>query len=158
MKIWTRDQMNMFLDSVKEDRLFALWRLACRTGMRRGELAGLRWADVDLDAGELSVRQNLVIVGTTATIQEPKTPAPMTAQSKRSGKRDASLGFKRSPIHQVRRRYIFDSQSEGLEDQNLLGRGASPNMIRHYLAKFRCNVLRCETALLDTEEHVAGLA
>src|SRR5207247_4710801 len=74
MKSRTREQMNMFLDSVKEDRLFALWRLACRTEMRRGELAGLRWADVDLDAGELSVRQNLVIVGTTATIQEPKTP------------------------------------------------------------------------------------
>ena len=71
--IWTKDEMNTFLDSVREDRLFALWRLACRSGMRRGELAGLRWADVDLDAGELSVKQHLVIVGTTATIQEPKT-------------------------------------------------------------------------------------
>jgi integrase len=73
MQIWTRDEMNAFLASVEGDRLFALWRLACRTGARRGELAGLRWEDIDFDAGEMSIRQSLVIVGTQARFQPPKT-------------------------------------------------------------------------------------
>ena len=32
------------------------------TGMRRGEVLGLRWADIDLDAARLSIRQALVAV------------------------------------------------------------------------------------------------
>ncbi len=73
MNVWTKEEMKTFLDATVGDRLFALWRLACRTGMRRGELAGLRWLDLDFDAAELSVRQSLVIVGTAATFQPPKT-------------------------------------------------------------------------------------
>ncbi len=41
------------------DDLEALWRLAIKTGMRRGELLGLKWADVDFDASALSVRRSL---------------------------------------------------------------------------------------------------
>ena len=41
------------------DRLAALWRLAVTLGLRRGEVLGLRWEDVDLDAGEVRVRRNL---------------------------------------------------------------------------------------------------
>ena len=35
--------------------------LAISTGLRQGELLGLKWADVDLDAGKLSVRRSLTI-------------------------------------------------------------------------------------------------
>jgi integrase len=38
---WTAGEVSRFLEVVADDRLFALWRLAATTGMRRGELAGL---------------------------------------------------------------------------------------------------------------------
>jgi integrase len=58
---------------VREDDLYAFWLLVTTTGMRRGELAGLRWADVDLEAGRLSVRQPRVVVANMPQASEPKT-------------------------------------------------------------------------------------
>ncbi|BBC35733.1 Integrase [Streptomyces graminofaciens] len=43
----------------KTDRLHALYELALRTGLRKGELLGLRWEDLDLDAGTASIRRSL---------------------------------------------------------------------------------------------------
>ena len=43
------------------------------TGMRRGELLGLRWLDVDLDGARLSIRQNLTLAGGRVTTGTPKT-------------------------------------------------------------------------------------
>jgi integrase len=70
---WTADVLRRFLDHVRDDRLFSAWRLAASTGLRRGELLGLRWQDVDLDAGRVSVRQTLTTVGNKAAFGEPKT-------------------------------------------------------------------------------------
>lgn len=44
---------------VRGDRLEALWTLALVTGLREGELLGLRWDDIDLQRGELQVRGTL---------------------------------------------------------------------------------------------------
>lgn len=43
-------------------------------GLRRGELLGLKWSDVDWAKSKLSVIRNRVLVGTTTVIKEPKTP------------------------------------------------------------------------------------
>ena len=43
------------------------------TGMRRGEALGLRWEDVDLEAGRLSVRRALIPNGKVVVVSEPKT-------------------------------------------------------------------------------------
>ena len=58
MTAWSEEQAAAFLDSVSGERLFPLWRLALATGMRRGELCGLRWRDVDLDSGDGDDRQH----------------------------------------------------------------------------------------------------
>ena len=50
---FTPEQARCFLEAVKGDRLEALYILALTTGMREGELFGLRWADVNLAAGSL---------------------------------------------------------------------------------------------------------
>ena len=52
-----------------------LFELALRTGLRRGELLGLQWADIDLDGGHLSVRRTLARVKGGMTFQPPKTEA-----------------------------------------------------------------------------------
>ena len=49
-------QARALLDAARGDHLEALYVLAVHTGMRQGELLGLRWDDVDLDAGVLRVR------------------------------------------------------------------------------------------------------
>ena len=53
--MWTEAEAGAFLAFVAGDRLFPLWRLALATGLRRGELAGLRWRYVDLTEGKLTV-------------------------------------------------------------------------------------------------------
>jgi len=53
----TPEQANAFLDAARGDRLYALFVVALATGMRMGEMLGLRWRDVDLDAGSIWVQR-----------------------------------------------------------------------------------------------------
>jgi len=63
------------LRGVEHDPLYALWHLAALTGLRRGELLGLKWIDIDLDARELAVtRQRIEITGEIID-SSPKTAA-----------------------------------------------------------------------------------
>lgn len=74
---WTAEQTGAFLRGVNGDRLRALWALLATTGMRRGEALGLHWEDVDLDAGTVTIRRALVVVGYEMQTSEPKTAAGM---------------------------------------------------------------------------------
>jgi integrase len=82
MQVWTPEQLRAFLARARHDRLYALWLLVATTGMRRAELAGLRWVDVDLDAARLSPRRPRVVVNYAVHESEPKT---------RMGKRSLAL-------------------------------------------------------------------
>jgi integrase len=73
MRVWSPEQLRAFLDQVQDDRLYAAWLLLATTGMRRGEVAGLRWVDVDLDAGRVSPRRPRVVVNHEVLVSEPKT-------------------------------------------------------------------------------------
>jgi integrase len=70
---WSAEQLGRFLASVREDRLYAAWMVCALTGMRRGEVLGLRWTDMDLDAGKATIERALVLVDYVPTIAEPKT-------------------------------------------------------------------------------------
>jgi integrase len=56
----TLPEIRRFLDVIHGDRLEALYLAALGTGLRQGELLGLAWEDLDLDAGALHVRRELV--------------------------------------------------------------------------------------------------
>jgi integrase len=73
MHSWTAAELRTFLEHVAGERLLAVWMLAASTGMRRGELLGLRWVDVDLDHDRVAVRQTLVLAGRQVIVSEPKT-------------------------------------------------------------------------------------
>lgn len=73
MAVLTPDQVRAFLEAAREDRLYALYVLAITTGMRLGELLGLRWQDIDLSGARLVVRVQLVWLGNRPMLTEPKT-------------------------------------------------------------------------------------
>ncbi len=79
----TPDEAKHFLKTSHDtgDRLEALYVLAIHTGLRQGELLGLKWDDVDLEDGSLQVRRTLSI-----TKGGPVFTAPKTSGSRRSVK------------------------------------------------------------------------
>jgi integrase len=71
---WTAQQLQAFLQAAAGHRLFpAFWVLAA-TGMRRSELLGLRWDDVDLKKKRVSVNRGLVAVAYELRESRGKTP------------------------------------------------------------------------------------
>src|ERR1700728_3118991 len=86
MTAWTTDEARAFLASTSGDRLAVVWALALTRGLRRGELAGLRWDAIDLEGGTLQVRHTRVVVDGKVIDSVPKTSA-----GRRSVPLDSSL-------------------------------------------------------------------
>ncbi|WP_214480992.1 site-specific integrase [Bacillus sp. SM2101] len=59
MKVWDEDEIEKFLCVAEGDRLYMLYYLALMTGMRQGELLGLRWKDIDFKKYTVTVNQVL---------------------------------------------------------------------------------------------------
>ncbi|PHS29510.1 MAG: site-specific integrase [Alkaliphilus sp.] len=77
--LFSVEQMNQLLHQAKGSRIFTALLVEWATGLRRGELLGLRWQDVDLTKGIVSVRQSLINTRLKGLIYEE----PKTAKSKR---------------------------------------------------------------------------
>ncbi len=85
MAAWSADEVRTFLASVQHDRLRAAWVLFLARGPRRGEIAGMRWSDLDLDAGRWRIVHTRISVGGKIVESQPKTAAgrrsiPLDAQ------------------------------------------------------------------------------
>ena len=72
--MWTSDELRAFLDAIYDHYLYALYLLASTTGMRRAEIAGLVWRNVDLDTARLTVSQQLLSVEYKLIESDLKTP------------------------------------------------------------------------------------
>ncbi|SEG92173.1 Site-specific recombinase XerD [Thermomonospora echinospora] len=77
VKPWTVDEARKFLESARKrrDPMYAAYVLILALGLRRGEVLGLRWADVDLDAEEVRVGWQLQRVKGRLLHRETKTEA-----------------------------------------------------------------------------------
>lgn len=71
--VWTAGQTAQFLGQIRGHRLYALFHLVALRGLRRGEAAGLRWADLDLAAGTLVVTGQLQQLGGRLMAGPPKS-------------------------------------------------------------------------------------
>lgn len=101
---WSRAEVRKFLGTAARDRLHAAWRLSLY-GLRRGEVLGLRWADVDLKAKTLTVAQARVLVDYKVRIEEPKS---------HNGKRTLPLDDELvSALTTLRKRQVRESETAG---------------------------------------------
>ena len=158
-------QARAFLQAAQEDRLEALYVLAIHCGLRQGELLGLRWEDIDLDAGTLQVRRTL-----TAAKGDRVFTAPKTVKSRRNlrltaGAIDALRGHYQRQLKE-RERLAGLWQDQGLifasevgtpmNRHNLLNRSFKPLLRRAGLPhSVRFHDLRhtCATLLLGMGVH-----
>lgn len=101
----TPEQARTLLEAMRGERLEALYTLALTTGLRRGELLGLRWQDVDLDRGTLRVANTLQRIE-----GRPQLVAPKTDRSRRS------LTLPRSAVAALR-----SQRTRQLEDRLVAG-------------------------------------
>jgi len=72
--VWTPAHLGLFLDSISDHDLYALFWIVAHTGLRRGEVCGLKWADVNDDA-TLSIERQLVTTPTGVVEDTPKSEA-----------------------------------------------------------------------------------
>jgi integrase len=157
----TPEQAKLLLQVAHEtgDRLEALYVLAIHTGLRQGELLGLKWDDVDLEDGSLQVRRTLTI-----TKNGPVFTFPKTASSRRSVKLNSKatealrshLERQLGEIDKIGSLWcenglIFASETgEPLNRHNLTRRSFKPLLKRAELPEIRFHDLRptCATLLL----------
>lgn len=74
-EFFTRAQLSAFLEAAKQDRLYVAMQLCAQTGLRRGEALGLRWQDIDFEAGKIHIANTLASTKGGLYLTPPKTEA-----------------------------------------------------------------------------------
>jgi integrase len=97
----TLEQIQKLLSAVEGHRLEALFKLALATGMRRGEILGLKWQDIDLERGKLQVRRVLSRIPSKMPGKGYEEAEPKTQKSRRAII-VASFALKSLKEHRVR--------------------------------------------------------
>ena len=166
MRPLSEAEARTFLDAAREaeDRFEALYVLAITTGLRRGELLGLRWDDADLDRGTLRVGRSLVreggryVVGETKTKRgrrrvnlTPRTVAALKAHRKRQLEQRVRVGS----LYEDHGLIFASENGTPLNPENLVKRSFKPLLTRADLPEIRFHDLRhtCATLLLSRGVH-----
>lgn len=117
---WKAAELSAFLTGTSQDRLSGAWRLLATTGARRGEVLGLRWADVDLDARRMTISRTVI----TVDVQRKGEPGiawgtPKTAKGRRQvALDDATVAALR--VHRARQLEERLALGLGYADQDLV--------------------------------------
>ena len=95
VEVWDPETRSKAIEVLKDSRFGDFYLLALLTGMRKGELAGLKWANVDLERGRLQVVNTLQRISGRGLV----LGVPKTERSRRSiALSDAAVGL----LHEVR--------------------------------------------------------
>ena len=94
MRAWSEHDAESFIAATRECRMWPLWRLALATGLRRGELCGLRWSDVSTAAGTIQIAHTRTTAG-RAVVSTPKTDSGFRTVSVDAGTIAALKAWKR---------------------------------------------------------------
>jgi integrase len=152
--VWTAGELRRFLEHVQGDRLYALWRLAGTTGMRRGELAAPTWRSLDLDGARLSVERQLVPTRGGASFGPPKS-----ARSRRTVALDEATV---DALREHRETQLLERALAGdaYQEQDLvfcdeLGGPIHPQRLTQWFGQHR-KVVGIPTGTLHTLRHTAA--
>jgi integrase len=146
--VWAPEHARAFLAGVKEERLYPVWLVALTCGLRRGELAGVRWQDVDLDRGHLAVEQQRTTDGDGRLV---------TKEPKGKSRRTLALGADVVVVlRQLRTRTAAERLALGLswDDSACLftHADASPIFPERYTTSFQAAIRRVNAALIEAEQ------
>lgn len=72
-RILTMEEIKKLLEALKETELEVPINVALALGLRRGELLGLKWEDINFEEGTVEIKRNLVRAGTKLVLKEPKS-------------------------------------------------------------------------------------
>ena len=140
------EQVRRLLKAVEGDKLEALYILAVTTGIRSGELLGLQWGDLDLEAGTLQVNR---------TVSNGRIEAPKTSKSRRSIKL-TQTSLQALEEHPRRGEWVFSTRvGTPINGHNLHNRSWKPLLKKAGLPDIRFHDLRhtCATLLLTKGVH-----
>jgi integrase len=142
------EQVKVLLETACGDRLEALFVLAIHTGLRQGELLGLKWEDVDLESGTLRVRRTLA-----TTKGGPMLTAPKTKGSRRSVKlTQGALDALRS--HLKRQLQEIDRAGSLWRENGLVFASETGEPVnRHHLTSHRFKALLTRAQLPEIRFH-----
>ena len=164
MRPLDHDQARALLAAAKGDPLEGLYSLALMTGMRQGELLGLRWADMDWTTGRVTVRHSLQwLKGGEWRLDEPKTghsrrsirlPATALQQLRAHRVRQAELRLADGPAWEDHNLVFTNTLGRPLLPQNLLPRSFKPLLGRAQLPPIRFHDLRHTYATLALRDGV----
>jgi integrase len=161
MQPYTMDEARRLLQAAQYNRLHALFELAVRTGMRRGELLGLTWADIDFDQRVLHIRRSLTIVRGQKVINSPKTATsvrtlPLTDECIHALKQHQE----RQAVEEATAKrweacgYVFTTRSGGLINPEAANRALNSIIKLAGIRKVRFHDLRHTAATLMLEQGV----
>ena len=140
----SEDQVRILLDTAEGDRLEALYVLAVTTGMRQGELLGLQWKDIDLEAGMLRVRRTVF----AGTVSPPKTDKSRRS-IKLTRKAVAALRYHRERYPERISEWVFHTgKGTPVSCYNLHNRSWKPLLAKAGLPHTRFHDLRHTAATL----------
>jgi integrase len=156
-----REQTKAFLEGARGERFEALYVLAVSTGLRQGELLGLKWGDVDLENGLIRVRRTLTRNKGRLLLDEPKTKRSRRTVRLTETAVQALKGHLAQQIEQMERLgdlyedqdLIFATQRGTLTNPtNLRRRSFAPLLEKAALPSIRFHDLRhtCATLLLSS--------
>ena len=158
------EQVRAFLMTVSSDRLQALYVVAVSAGLRQGELLGLRWEDVDLEAGTLQVRRTLSEARSGRIFEAPKNGKGRSIRLTRMAREALRSHRKRQLAEKLRVGPLWQENGLVFPSQAGTPLGAR-NLVRSYKLRlgraglsgdFRFHDLRhtCATLLLRQGVHV----